>query len=88
MMPWLRVNQSRQLPEYAVPSPSFALDVQRGAIPGAPNAEPLIPVFMVREAASPNQRSSQPELEILIFRRSEARPVGVHKYLLLRELFK
>ena len=32
------MNQTRQLVWYAVPTPSFALDVQRGSIPGAPNA--------------------------------------------------
>src|SRR4030081_3040935 len=35
-------NQSRKLPR-----PSFALDVQRGAIPGAPNAILFTPVLMV-----------------------------------------
>jgi len=32
------VNQRRQLVWYAVPTPSFALEVQRGSIPGAPKA--------------------------------------------------
>src|SRR5207237_9369718 len=38
MMPWLRVNQTRQLVWYAVPMPALALRVQRGSIPGAPKA--------------------------------------------------
>jgi hypothetical protein len=37
-MPWLSVNQRRALVLYAVPMPSFALDVQRGSPPGAPGA--------------------------------------------------
>ncbi len=39
MIPWLRVNQTRQLVWYAVPIPSFVLRVHRGSIPGAPKAE-------------------------------------------------
>src|SRR5262249_55479757 len=67
MMPWLRVNQSRELPEYAVPRPSFSAEVQRGSIPGAPNAELLFLVFMVREAASPNRRYSHATLRSFDF---------------------
>src|ERR1700674_861001 len=37
-MPWLSVNQTQELLLYAVPRPSFALEVQRGAMPGAPKA--------------------------------------------------
>src|ERR1700680_3665870 len=37
-MPWLSVNQTEELLLYAVPRPSFALEVQRGSMPGAPKA--------------------------------------------------
>ncbi len=35
-MPWLTVNQTRLLRRSAVPTADFALDVHRGAMPGAP----------------------------------------------------
>jgi hypothetical protein len=38
-MPWLNVNQTRLLLLRAVPTPTFALEVQRGVMPGAPGAE-------------------------------------------------
>src|ERR1700690_110672 len=37
-MPWLRVNHTRLCWFSAVPTPVFALDVQRGSIPGHPGA--------------------------------------------------
>jgi hypothetical protein len=38
----------RQLVWYAVPTPSFALEVQRGSIPGAPNATELWGELMLK----------------------------------------
>jgi protein-L-isoaspartate(D-aspartate) O-methyltransferase len=38
-MPWLVVNHTRLLEVKAVPTPLFALDVQRGSIPGHPGAK-------------------------------------------------
>src|SRR5579884_1228432 len=37
-MPWLMVNHTRLEWRSAVPSPDFALDVQRGGMPGHPGA--------------------------------------------------
>src|SRR4029453_9963907 len=37
-MPLETVNQTRLMAEYAVPTPSLSLRVQRGSIPGAPGA--------------------------------------------------
>src|SRR5437016_5409323 len=37
-MPWLRVNHTRLCWLRAVPTPLFALEVQRGGIPGQPGA--------------------------------------------------
>jgi hypothetical protein len=37
-MPWLSVNHTRPLLPSAVPTPVFALDVQRGSLPGQPGA--------------------------------------------------
>ena len=37
-MPWLVVNQTRLCKFSAVPTPLFALEVQRGGIPGQPGA--------------------------------------------------
>src|SRR5690348_8675921 len=37
-MPWLRVNQTWLGDVSAVPTPLFALEVQRAAMPGAPGA--------------------------------------------------
>src|SRR6266496_243610 len=37
-MPWLIVNQTRLCRFKAVPTPVFALEVQRGLIPGQPGA--------------------------------------------------
>src|SRR5688572_15663750 len=39
-MPWLTVNQTRLLRRSAVPTADFALDVHRGAMPGAPGGRP------------------------------------------------
>src|ERR1051326_8076957 len=41
-MPCDRVNQTRLAVEYAVPTPSLALEVQRGGIPGRPKATPAL----------------------------------------------
>ena len=38
-MPWLSVNHTRLCGFSAVPMPDFALDVQRGEIPGHPGAK-------------------------------------------------
>ena len=37
-MPWLSVNQTRLTGDSAVPTPLFALEVQRGDMPGQPGA--------------------------------------------------
>jgi hypothetical protein len=37
-MPWLTVNHTRLERLNAVPTPVFALDVQRGGMPGHPGA--------------------------------------------------
>jgi len=37
-IPWLSVNHTRLLRLSAVPMPVFALEVQRGGMPGAPGA--------------------------------------------------
>ena len=37
-MPWLMVNQTWLCKFSAVPTPVFALEVQRGGIPGHPGA--------------------------------------------------
>jgi hypothetical protein len=38
-IPWLNVNQTRLWLLNAVPTPVLALEVQRGAMPGAPGAK-------------------------------------------------
>ena len=38
-MPWLVVNHTRLCRFNAVPTPLFALEVQRGSIPGQPGAQ-------------------------------------------------
>ena len=42
-MPWLMVNQTRLASDSAVPTPLFALDVQRAGIPGRPGASNMVP---------------------------------------------
>ena len=46
-MPWLKVNQTRLDESMAVPIPLLALDVQRGGIPGAPKAWPVLSLLVI-----------------------------------------
>jgi hypothetical protein len=54
-MPWLSVNQTRLDGLSAVPTPDFALEVQRGGMPGFPGGllelESLIVFFTKSEIA-------------------------------------
>jgi hypothetical protein len=43
-MPWLSVNQTRLVWLRAVPTPVFALEVQRGGIPGQPVARDTLSI--------------------------------------------
>src|SRR5579864_4040467 len=52
-MPWLSVNQTWLCPVGGVPTPDWALEVQRGSMPGAPGAMPRSLVMERRVGGRP-----------------------------------
>src|SRR5579863_937320 len=59
-MPWLRVNQTRLCWLRAVPTPVFALEVQRGGIPGQPGAYLMVESLMKISSLGRMKNESSP----------------------------